>query len=724
LPDRPCPICFFAAPDVQKAHSHLARHLERFALFALPRFTCDEDDDAEIDSAAAVDATQSSRNLSSDSSAGTGAERDGIVAAAEAGNLARVEDLLDDVSTSDSEKEAALVKAAAAGHGDIVKIILDHGTSVNCCNNQYTPLIAASASGFVDIVADLITRGADVNLSLENDFPEEVNALMAASANGYTDVVKVLISSGAELETVADFQWPLSIASQRGHDDVVVALIDAGAQVNYLPLDSTETALREAVGGHHHNTAKILIEKGAKPNLYPRVSELESAVIQDDEDLVKLMIQAGAHVDWRASNGETILQTAAGYARTGVVRLLLQAGADTNEDGHTTALHLAIGRDNEASTVARLLLEAGARPNALNSFGETPLHLACMRGDDEMVKLLLDAGADPNASIRRSGGALEIARKAGHKKTSDLLLSVGATTESTTYSMSALHDLLHQEVELRMQPAELPRQWQINQAFTDSGDLRLELLHDLAVPHTVACAAFSTDGELLALGSLGAATIFRVQTMTQETTFPHSVDGCNVYVRAASFSPDGRFVLTGAEDGRTRLWEVENSQTIFVMEQDPAIYTVAYSNGGTWIATGASDGSLRMYNISESIWGEVVVRDHGITSLIFSPDDRFIAVGDLGGNIALVEVDENRIRPFSQRHGHADSVMSLCFSEDGSKVYSGSLDKTIKDWSLIFDAQGLATSTETIQGHQVSPSHTVPSPSADPFLRTACWLLQ
>jgi len=78
-----------------------------------------------------------------------------------------------------------------------------------------------------------------------------------------------------------------------------------------------------------------------------------------------------------------------------VVRVLLDAGAnveDHNENGHTPLMEAASAGHVQ---VAKILLEHGAGINThSNEFKESALTLACYKGHLEMVRFLLEAGAD------------------------------------------------------------------------------------------------------------------------------------------------------------------------------------------------------------------------------------------------------------------------------------------------------------------------------------------
>ena len=134
----------------------------------------------------------------------------------------------------------------------------------------------------------------------------------------------------------------------------------------------------------------------------PKV-DLHSAVVTDDLDVIRQHIKAGSDLNvLEPSRASTPLITAAALGRVEAAKLLIDAGADLNyqnADG-STALHTAVvfGRNE----IARMLIDAGIDLNVQNNDGATALHTAAFFGKKEIVEALLQKGADK--TLKNQGG--------------------------------------------------------------------------------------------------------------------------------------------------------------------------------------------------------------------------------------------------------------------------------------------------------------------------------
>src|SRR5215510_13083690 len=121
-------------------------------------------------------------------------------------------------------------------------------------------------------------------------------------------------------------------------------------------------------------------------------SSLFEALRQGATEKLRIAIRAGADVNSRDADGNTLLMQAAVYATVADLELLLVHGADANAKNR--AGHTALMRAMPDLAKVKLLVEHRADVNALAE-GATPLLIAAGTPNAEaVVRYLLEKGAD------------------------------------------------------------------------------------------------------------------------------------------------------------------------------------------------------------------------------------------------------------------------------------------------------------------------------------------
>ena len=145
---------------------------------------------------------------------------------------------------------------------------------------------------------------------------------------------------------------------------------------------------------------------------YDQLLVFSAAFGKDSE--VKRFLKLGVDVNATNRGGFTPLMAAVCQGRTSTVKLLLDAGAavdfrSTNTwdvvSGKTALMEAALFGEIE---IGELLLKAGADVNAKDSMGYTPLITAANRGKPETIKMLLRYGADKTTKVTGMG-AIDLA---------------------------------------------------------------------------------------------------------------------------------------------------------------------------------------------------------------------------------------------------------------------------------------------------------------------------
>src|SRR5262249_21406817 len=218
-------------------------------------------------------------------------------------------------------------------------------------------------------------------------------------------------------------QWAgrtaLMRAGPRGHPQMVELQLSRGGNVNargvvgeYKGVATAEsraaprdrggfTPLMYAARGNCGECVEVLLKHKADVNLSDPsyVVPLSIAMMNDNWDIAKRLVEAGADVNQWDMNGSSPLHVAIGNMN----------GAGSRNPLDQDKANGATGRE-----LIKMLLDRGANPNQQLYWGSnfggsadrgmTPFLDACATGDIELVKLLLAHGANPKLATADGRG--------------------------------------------------------------------------------------------------------------------------------------------------------------------------------------------------------------------------------------------------------------------------------------------------------------------------------
>ena len=215
-----------------------------------------------------------------------------------------------------------LLQAAEAGDTTEVLSLIRDGAGVNArgSTNGSTPLIKAAARGFTDTVRVLAEKGAEVDAT-DN---AGRTALMEAAFEGYTETVRFLLQKGANINVHDNEGWtPLFWAAFSRRTETVRLLLEKGADVN-AKNKYQDTALIHAAYAGDMDTIGVLLENHADINAKDDMGRtaLMEAARQDHVDTVRFLVQHAAATDVHAKDGSTALSFAEKLHYTEIASLL------------------------------------------------------------------------------------------------------------------------------------------------------------------------------------------------------------------------------------------------------------------------------------------------------------------------------------------------------------------------------------------------------------------
>jgi ankyrin repeat protein len=275
---------------------------------------------------------------------------------------------------------APLKNAAARGHIEIVRLLLEHGADPNLREEGIAPhghaLYAAAANGHYEIAKLLLEHGAYPNPEVESS----ADALSRAISNNDQPMIQLLCSYGATRA--------VHLLAYAGDVQTAAAVFAANPDLADDP-----QALANAAGEGHESFVRLMLRY--HPDLPQRVTFPAWSVGASTRELNELLFEHGmsaSQPDW------LMITPLHQFARTGNVeraRQFMDHGANLearDEDICSTPLGWAAKFGQR--DMAELLLERGANTNHPNDpHWATPLAWATRRGHAELVELLKNRGA-------------------------------------------------------------------------------------------------------------------------------------------------------------------------------------------------------------------------------------------------------------------------------------------------------------------------------------------
>lgn len=366
---------------------------------------------------------------------------------------ASIKKLLDSsvsVNQLTSPGQTLLARAAQDGSAEIVKILLRHMSDPLISDLQgQTPLTLAARQGHVKVLSVLLEWAKSLSTERAVQMMEHVDhegwtALRSAAWGGHCEAVCLLLDAGADVNGCdSEGRTALRAAAWGGHEEIVLTLLDYGAQVNKADSKGCTPLIAAAYMGHYE-TVEILLDHDAEVDKADKDGRTALSVvalcvptaagIKGFGEVAGLLLERGADPGHRDHDGMTPLLLAAYEGHEDVVELLLEAGADVDEtagpDGSVSAAAavtplLAAAAMGHMKTVSKLLFW-GADVDAIDCEGRTALCLAAARGSLEVVRALLDRGLDENHKDDLGWTPLHAAACEGHRNICATLTDQGS----------------------------------------------------------------------------------------------------------------------------------------------------------------------------------------------------------------------------------------------------------------------------------------------------------
>jgi ankyrin repeat protein len=290
--------------------------------------------------------------------------------------------------TPDDRGRTPLMLAAGVGNIDAMKVLIEAGADVNGADSfGATPLMF----GIRDIakVRVLTDAGARVN---EKSKQNQTALLLAASTAGAIETARLLVAKGADPKVIGSGgRTTLIMAANQNDLAMVQFFLDQGVPVNAV--DSTDksghTALMAAAAQSNTAMVKALIQKGADVNMattdgasvkngplaFKGRTALMMAGPYGSTEIIRAFLDAHADVNARDIAGMTPLMFAVASENQDpeVIKMLLAAGADPKVKSTTGETVLDWAGKYGSPAILKLLGGEAKTPTPLKKSELTPV---------------------------------------------------------------------------------------------------------------------------------------------------------------------------------------------------------------------------------------------------------------------------------------------------------------------------------------------------------------
>lgn len=203
---------------------------------------------------------------------------------------------------------------------------------------------------------------------------------------------------------------------------------------------------------------------------------------------------------------------------------------------------------------------------------------------------------------------------------------------------------------------------------------------------------FPFDSRLERYADFDAEGNLSIATLPDGRPLLHLATGLRTPVRGGGFSNNGRLFAAMGDDGNCRVWNLETKEVIL---QDPSCRGLTiwrFTPDGRFLVFGFDNGTYIFRAIENGETNRAFNLPTGLQQFAFSPDGKTFAVWD--PNASAIEIHESQSGTRLRSWPHPGQATDIAWSPSGRRLATAGFDKN----GYIWDAQSGAC-LQTLRGH-------------------------
>ena len=200
----------------------------------------------------------------------------------------------------------------------------------------------------------------------------------------------------------------------------------------------------------------------------------------------------------------------------------------------------------------------------------------------------------------------------------------------------------------------------------------------------VTCAAFSENGNSLALGSADrSVNVYQRGKGWRETALAFEPEGHTGPVLAVAFGPREELLVSASADRSLKVWSLTEQKLVRSLNNhtDPAFAVAVRPDSEEprlfQVASASADRTVRVWQPAIGRMMRIVRGHHGdVFALAYSPDGRFIYSAGAEGIVRRIDAESDQVR--NEWQAFEDTIYTLAISPDGQTLAAGAWNGEVK----------------------------------------------